>query len=246
MAEVVFAQPSGYTDITVVFDKSGSMEHLRESVVEGLNEFIAKTKANPGDARWTMVQFDDRSSANGADEEFPKIVFEGLPERDLEPMTLNDYVPRGGTALIDAVCKSINRVDLRTSGQENVTKAMMIITDGEENSSREFTTDTMREMIAKRQSDGWSFMYLAANQDAWVTASQLGFAGFQAGHHGYAGASASSGAVASGAVNSYNFAANAVGLRQAIASGMVGLCNFASGSVHRPMPQVNVSVDVQM
>ena len=220
------------TDITIILDKSGSMECLKDTVVNGFNEYFKKMKEAPGDNVWTLVQFDDADHARGASEQFPHTVFERRQEKDMALMEPSDYAPRGGTALVDAVCMSIKNIDARCSGVESEYKnVVMIVTDGQENSSREFGTPKMREMIGERQSKGWEFLFLAANQDAWSTAGQYNMQSTSVNNYGYAGMSVQAGAVAAGGSNAFSFNFNADGLRAAINSGMVGTMHIASGSL---------------
>ncbi len=154
---------------------------------------------------------------------------EPCPVASGEPTCL--FQPRGGTALVDAVCKSIQQAEIRTSGQEaRVKPIMMIITDGQENSSYEHSSAQMREMIARFTKKGAEFLYLGANQDAFAEAqkynmaSSLTAAGFAP--------------VASGGVdvrncqNAFNYTPTSAGMMEGIASGMIGVCATVSGSVN--------------
>lgn len=223
-------QPEG-RDITILLDRSGSMSSMRDAVVESLNSKFDTMKKEPGKSNWNVLQFDEYNSAKGAGESFPSVIFEGRSEKDMQPIKKEEYVPRGGTALIDATCLTMQRIDSRISGQ--ATKpTVMIVTDGYENSSQEFTTAKMREMIAERQKKGWEFIYIGANQDAWGEASKFGMANANVNNYQYANSSVASGSVASGAVNAFSFEATARGIGQAIGSGLVGCFHTASGQDH--------------
>ena len=245
----------GIADITVVLDNSGSMESLKQGVCDGFNEFVLKMRKTPGDNRWTMVMFDDPDSAKGAGEQFPNVVCENRSERSVPILIAGSgavgsgdiretigFKPRGNTALVDAVCLSIKRAEARTSGREDHTKmVMVVITDGQENRSQEYTSVQMREMIAAKQAKDWQFIYLGANQDAFVEAGKYNMAGGQ----GYVGAgNVASGAVGSGALSAFGYAATTAGIAQAIASGMVGASHVASGAVAsgKINPDYNVEV----
>lgn len=225
-----------YADITVVLDKSGSMGHMRQGVIEGFNGQFESMLKSPGGNRWTMVQFDDPGSARGAKEDFPHVVFEQRSEKDIKLLTPEDYQTRGGTALVDAVCKTIEAIDGRTSGQDNVKPIVMIMTDGEENSSREFTTEKMREMVAERQAKNWEFIYFGANQDSWGVAASHGLASVARSNNpydAYCSSSSSSNATASGASQSFDWMNDTVGgALVGIASGMIGVNHIASGHVY--------------
>lgn len=166
-----------YSDITIVLDTSGSMQSIRDATVRGINDFIREVNAEPGDGCWTLVQFDDQSSARGAGEEFPKVVFSAVPNGEVPLLEPAHYCPRGGTALVDAVCLTIRRTRERLAAGDpakDVRVLMVVMTDGQENGSVEFSTEKMRELIAAAQADGWEFIFLGANQDAFAEANRHG------------------------------------------------------------------------
>jgi hypothetical protein len=250
--------PVPYADITVVLDRSSSMLGMCDGVVDGFNSYVNEMRKTPGDTHWTLIEFDDPSSAAGAKEEFPHVLYEDKNEKEVPYLSLTfektsvvatsgqmfysggmtvskpkvipegcvPYQPRGGTALVDAVCKSIEKANLRTSGQNHVTRIMMVITDGEENSSTEYTTEKMRELIAKQQAAGDQYFYIGANQDAWDIAKKYDMAT----QNSYGG-SVLSGAALAGAYNSFSYCANSAGVREALGSGFVGLRSAVSGCV---------------
>lgn len=153
------------TDITIVLDRSGSMESCRSDAEGGVNAFVKNQQEQPGDALLTLVQFD-------TDYEF---VHRALPIRNVPLYSLR---PRGATALLDAVGRAVTETGIRLGGMpENARPGLVIfviVTDGHENSSREFSRDKVREMI-KHQSEvyNWQFIFLGANQDAFDEAEQM-------------------------------------------------------------------------
>lgn len=153
------------TEIVIVLDRSGSMASCRVQAQAGLNGFIEKQKFVPGEARVTLVQFD------GAYE----VVHAGRPLREVPPFTL---VPRGKTALYDAVGRTINEVGARLAATPEADRpglvAFAILTDGLENASREFTAARVSAMIDhQRTKYNWQFTYLGANQDAFAVADAM-------------------------------------------------------------------------
>ena len=88
---------TGYTHIAVVLDRSGSMSSVRKDTIGGFNSFLAEQKSAPGEATLTLVQFDN---------EYQTVFYE---EKIANVPDLNDktFVPRGGTALLDAIGKTI-------------------------------------------------------------------------------------------------------------------------------------------
>lgn len=154
------------TDITLVVDRSGSMQEIREDAQGGVNAFIKKQATEPGEALLTLVQFDTEY----------EIVHSGVP---LDEVPEYELVPRGGTALLDAVGRAINETGKRLSDMADADRpglvTFVITTDGLENSSKEFTKAQIKGMIEHQQETyDWHFTFLGANQDAFAEAGGLG------------------------------------------------------------------------
>ena len=162
------------TEIVCIIDKSGSMDSVRKDAIGGFNSFIDSQKKVPGDAVLSLILFDTAY----------EVCYEG--KNIQEVLDLNDasYVPCGCTALLDAVGKAINSTGTRLSNmpeQDRPSKVIFVIlTDGEENSSREFTKARINNMITHQKDIyKWEFIYLAANQDAIQEAYKIGIAASQ-------------------------------------------------------------------
>ena len=156
------------TDITMVIDRSGSMQSIRTDAEGGINSFIEQQKQEPGETLLTLVQFDTEY----------EFVHSGVPVKQIPAFTL---VPRGSTALWDAVGRAINETGARLAAmaesQRPALVVFVIVTDGAENSSREFTRDQIRTMVEHQQSAyKWQFTFLAANQDAFAAGGSMGIA----------------------------------------------------------------------
>ena len=221
--------PVAYTDITIIFDRSGSMHCLQEAVIKGFNDYVLEMRRTPGDTRWTMVQFDDPHTALGAKESFPNVVFEFKRETEVPLLTPENYVPRGWTALVDAVCKTVENVELRTSGKQDFVKPIvMIVTDGLENSSSLYTSKQMQGMIDRTTAKGFTYLYLGANQDAFAEANKHGID-----HQNWTKADGSCAVpgLARGSSPVFNFDATPDGMRMAMSSGLIGCAHMASGCV---------------
>lgn len=154
------------TDITLVVDRSGSMQEIREDAQGGVNAFIKKQATEPGEALLTLVQFDTEY----------EIVHSGVP---LDEVPEYELVPRGWTALLDAVGRAINETGKRLSDMADADRpglvTFVITTDGLENSSKEFTKAQIKGMIEHQQETyDWHFTFLGANQDAFAEAGGLG------------------------------------------------------------------------
>lgn len=153
-------------DVTVVLDRSGSMATVAEDMKGGFDEFIAAQKKAPGEARLTLVQFDTAY----------EFVHKAIEMKDVPPLSL---VPRGATALLDAVGRAIVETGERLKALPEHDRpgkvVFVIITDGEENSSREYGREKIKEMITHQQDVyKWEFVFLGANQDSFASARGMG------------------------------------------------------------------------
>lgn len=184
------------TEIIVITDRSGSMTIIREDANGGFAAFIDEQKKVKGEARVTQVMFDDRI-------ETP---YEAKPLADVPPLNLE---PRGMTALYDAIGQALNTQGKRIH-DENWAELVIvvIITDGMENASKEYSCERVAEMIRHAEKNGWKFVFLAANQDAFATGASLN-------------------------INpqfTQNYAANAVGTRMVYADASATVASLRAGT----------------
>ncbi len=159
------------TDITVVLDRSGSMQIVRDDTIGGFNSFLADQKSQPGEATFTLVQFDNEY----------EVVHAGKKIADVPELTASTFVPRGSTALLDAIGRAINETGKRLADLPEHDRparvAFVVVTDGEENASKEFTRERVFEQIThQREKYNWQFIFLGANQDAIKAATDMGMA----------------------------------------------------------------------
>jgi len=160
-----------HIEIAYILDRSGSMQPMQEPAVAAFNDFLKAQLEVPGEARLTLVQFDDHYEVPVAALRLP----------DVPQLTAATYTPRGSTALLDAIGRSIKDLDFRLQklppAQQPAKVILAIFTDGEENASREYTAKHISDLIALyRDTKGWEFLFLAANQDAIATAAKMSLA----------------------------------------------------------------------
>lgn len=158
---------SNYTAIAVVVDRSGSMVTMREDAEGGLNTFIEDQKKEEGRCTLRLDQFDDHFDT----------VF---PSKDIQEIGKYTLVPRGGTALLDAIGKTVTNFGEELAAMPEDERPgnviVVVVTDGGENMSREWTGDKVKELIKQQEEQyGWTFVFLAANQDAIAVGGQYGF-----------------------------------------------------------------------
>ncbi len=173
----VASTPKTETLIQFVLDETGSMNSCWDATINSFNEYIGSQKTvNDGMVcRVGLTKFSDtgRSFSNP----FSASIRNVYVQQDIQTiptLTRSTYTPNGGTNLYDAIGKTI--VDLDTVVKPNQNVLVVIITDGEENCSSEYNVQTIKTMIEDRQSKGWTFVYLGANQDAWKVGSSFGLA----------------------------------------------------------------------
>lgn len=159
-----------YTHITFVLDRSGSMGSIVDDAREGFNAFLSTLKADTDKEKtFTFVQFDHEY----------QLIKSFAPIDTIEPLTASTYVPRGTTALTDAIGLAIIDTGhaLRHMKEDDRPDevVLVIFTDGEENASTKFSRSRVKDMI-KHQEDvyNWKVQFLAQNINAEVTGSTYG------------------------------------------------------------------------
>ena len=160
------------TEMVFILDRSGSMSNLTKDTIGGFNTMIENQKKEDGDAVLTTVLFDDMY----------ELLHDGVNIQDVKELTNKEYYARGMTALLDAIGKTINTVGERLSKTKEENRPSKIIfvitTDGQENSSKEFTQKQIKEMIEHQTNTyNWQLMFLGANIDAVSTAQSFGISG---------------------------------------------------------------------
>ncbi len=157
--------------ISIILDRTGSMESIRDDTIGGFNAFLKEQKAQPGTATLTLVQFDSADPY--------EIIHRFKPIEDVPELTKETYVPRGGTPLLDALGRGINDLEKSISELKEDDRPskviMVVITDGQENSSQEFRKAQIEKMIKeKTDKDGWQFVFLSADLAAIGDAMAVG------------------------------------------------------------------------
>lgn len=157
------------TELVFILDRSGSMSGLEDDTIGGFNSMLEKQKKEAGDAIITTVLFDDKY----------ELLHDRINIKGISSITDKEYYVRGSTALLDAIGMTINKIVnvQRQTSKENQAKNVIfvIITDGMENSSREYSYDQIKTMIEHEKNNyNWEFIFLGANIDAIETAERFG------------------------------------------------------------------------
>lgn len=190
------------TDISFILDRSGSMQSCREATISGFNNFLSEQKKLPGEALINIYQFDDQYDT----------VYSGKPIAGAQELTAATFVPRGSTALLDAIGRTISTTGARLAAIPDAQRPdkiiIVIVTDGGENASHEFTKQQVFDLIShQRDKYQWQFVFLGANQDAISVGSGFGIA----------------------AGSSMTYAANSAGTNAAYQSLNASIANVRSG-----------------
>lgn len=157
------------TELVFILDRSGSMSGLESDTIGGFNSMLEKQKSEAGEALVTTVLFDDRY----------EMIHDRFRMELVKPLTRKEYYARGCTALLDAMGRTIEKlisVQKYLPEEEQAEKMIfVIITDGMENSSREYSYRKIREMVRQQKEKfGWEFIFLGANMDAVAEAERFG------------------------------------------------------------------------
>lgn len=157
------------TEIVFILDRSGSMSGLEADTIGGFNSMIEKQRKESGEALISTILFDNVS----------EVLHDRVPVQKVAPMTDRDYFVCGGTALLDAIGGAIRHIGNihKYARQEDVPEhtLFVITTDGMENASRRYDSETVKKMIEwQKRKYGWEFLFLGANIDAVETARHFG------------------------------------------------------------------------
>jgi len=158
----------GLTELVIIIDKSGSMNGLEKDVVGGYNSLIAEQKKEEGSVLVTTIFFDTKYKEIVSREDI-NILKELMP---------SDYRPSGCTALLDTVGNAITSLKEKYAHikEDELPEHVIfsIMTDGLENSSREYTYKQIKTLIESQKKEGWEFIFQAANIDAFNEGDKLG------------------------------------------------------------------------
>jgi len=150
------------TFVAFLLDETGSMNECKQATIEGYNEYVKTLKEDNGRYRFSLTKFDS---------EHITPVYDKVKLDEVEPLTDETYRPGALTPLYDAIARVIKATE-KTVKKEQV--LVVILTDGLENASHEYTREAVFSLIKDKEKEGWEFLYLGSNQDAWKVASSIG------------------------------------------------------------------------
>lgn len=145
-------------DLIFIMDRSGSMSGSEDDTIGGFNSFIQKEIKKELNTRVTTILFDHQY----------EVLYERKPIHEVPELTDKEYWVRGSTALLDAIGRTINTLDKKIDNKTLV----VIMTDGYENASREYTKEQIKNLISNHN---WEFIYIGADIDSYAEARKFGF-----------------------------------------------------------------------
>lgn len=147
--------------VALILDKSGSMGHLRRETISGVNEYLGTLRKDKKvDYKFSLTTFNHEVKTEKA-----------VPLKEFKDLDDSSYVPDGMTALYDGVCITLKEIGKIAKKKQDV--LVIIMTDGEENSSKEYKMEQMSDMIKDLEPKRYTFVFLGANQDSFAMARNM-------------------------------------------------------------------------
>ena len=158
--------PTGNTIVIFLLDETGSMDSVRDKTISGFNEYIAILKAEGNPALVKLMTFNTEGF---------NVVYDFEDIQCVADLTRESYRPRALTNLYDAIGALVHDIEDYINGTDSKPQVICtIMTDGLENSSREYTRAAAFKLITDKEKEGWAFTSLGANQDAWAVGESIG------------------------------------------------------------------------
>lgn len=162
---------SNFTSINVLIDASGSMARLTADTIGGFNQFLKSQKDVPGEAVLSLWTFSNTR----------EVVHEFKNLTDVPDLNNDTYKITGATALLDSLAQSVDDTGkylASLSEEDRPSKVIfLIITDGQENASRKFTKEQVKEMVTHQtEKYSWDFIFMGANIDSMAEGNAIGVA----------------------------------------------------------------------
>lgn len=161
------------TDITVLLDRTGSMENMVTEVIGGYNSFVKDQRTGQGKAVITLIQFDSMNQH--------EVVYEAVDVKKAKLLDKTTYVPRAATPLRDALGSAIVSTGERLESMPEAARpskvVFVVFTDGLENCSKEYTQQQIKDMVDHQTNVyNWQFVFMGAKIDAFAQGADLSFA----------------------------------------------------------------------
>jgi len=149
--------------ISFILDETGSMMSIKDKTISDFKEYIQSIKSCKG--VFTLTKF----NSNKVEVVYTK------PIKDVPELTKTTYLPDATTPLYDAIGKTIKALEVDEGKQELL---VVILTDGQENASKEYDKKAIQALMKEKESKGWTFVYLGVGQAAWDEGHKMGMVNF--------------------------------------------------------------------
>lgn len=157
----------GRTLVSLVLDETGSMSNHLTDTISSVNEYVKSLQGqNVPEMLYTLTKFNSTKV---------EVVQSSVPISTAIPLTTENYKPAATTPLYDAVGRTIKAIDEDLRMQASKPAVLVIIvTDGQENASKEYSREQVYQLIQEREKQGWKFVYLGSDHDVWAAGASLG------------------------------------------------------------------------
>ena len=149
--------------VTLILDESGSMKSCKGAAIAGFNQYITILRYDRAETRLTLTLFNSKKTEVRYRDDAMAVV---------QPLTDETYQPGHATPLYDAIGHTLSAA--RRAAPAEAKKLCVILTDGEENASQNYTRSKVFGMIDDFKKQGWTFLYLGADHDVWAAGESLG------------------------------------------------------------------------
>ena len=155
---------NSFLNIRVVLDRSGSMSNCVHQTIDALNGYLIGLQEEHTEGVVTVSLFDSQSIDIGV---------EKVQIKDLSPLDYSFLTPRASTPLYDAIGAGIYEHGSYDATKEDK-KVLVIVTDGYENASREYTGDAIKKLVEEKEESGWLIVYLGSDHDIYKQTKMMG------------------------------------------------------------------------
>jgi Mg-chelatase subunit ChlD len=159
-------QPNGHPQplsVTLILDETGSMQSCKGSAIAGFNQYLATLRREPAETRFTLTLFNSDKT---------EVRYRDVPVSAVQDLDVETHRPSATTPLYDAIGRTLSAA--RQEAPAEAKKLCVILTDGMENASQEYTRRQIFDLIKACEQQGWTFLYLGADHDVWTAGESLG------------------------------------------------------------------------
>jgi len=162
-----------HTLVNLILDQSGSMSDCLDSTISGFNEYV-QTLIGKSDEKAKIMLSLTTFCAPDASQNKIETIFSMKEVSEVPALTKNNYVPTGLTPLLDAIGYTVEYIEKELLNEAKPKIVCVILTDGLENNSKKYSLSQIKELITAKESEGWTFVYLGANQNSWSVGAAMG------------------------------------------------------------------------